>query len=233
METLWQLWRRWWQTAAVPAPSEVLVVGAVALALVVLAWRPVRMLATLVHEAGHAVLGALTGRTLQGIRVHADTSGVTLSRGRPRGPGMVLTLLAGYPAPSLAGLAAAVLIGHGRSVLVIWLFALGAAVMLVRMRNLVGALVALAVGVGLALLAWYTPTRWLPWFATGLAWLLLLAGARTVLEACAHPGGPGSDEAQLAGLTHFPRWWWLGGWLLVAAGAVWLAASWLLVIPAG
>lgn len=229
METVGEWWQRLWLTAGVPTPTEALIAGVVALALVLLAWRPVRMVATVAHEAGHALAGALTGRTLQGIRVHADTSGVTLSHGRARGPGMVITLAAGYPAPGLAGLAAAALIAHGRSVLLAWLLALGAAVMLVRMRNLVGAVVVLLVGLALGGLAWYTPLRWLPWLLTTVAWLLLLAGARTALEAAgAHVRSRGSDEAQLAGLTHLPRWVWLGTWLLIAGGSVWIAAHLLL-----
>ncbi len=232
METVGEWWRRLWLTTAVPAPAEALVAGVVALALVLLVWRPVRMLVTLAHEAGHAVAGALTGRKLQGIRVHADTSGVTLSRGRTRGPGMVLTLLAGYSAPSLAGLAAAALIAHGRSVLLAWLLALGAAAMLVRMRNLVGAVVVLLVGLGLGGMAWYTPAPWLPWLATTVAWVLPLGGARTVLEAAGSQAKDrGSDEAQLASLTHLPRWLWLGAWLVIAGGSVWLAARWLLGLP--
>ncbi|MGB7961766.1 MAG: M50 family metallopeptidase [Propionicimonas sp.] len=232
METVGEWWQRVSQTTAVPPAAEVLIAGAVALALVLLVWRPVRMVATLAHEAGHAVVGALTGRKLQGIRVHADTSGVTLSRGRPRGPGMVLTLLAGYPAPGVAGLAAAALIAQGRSVLVAWSLALGAAVMLLRMRNLVGAVVVLLVGLGLAGMAWYTPVRWLPWLATTVAWLLLLAGARTVLEAAgSQTKDHRSDAAQLAGLTHLPRWLWLGAWLLIAGGSVWFGSRWLLGLP--
>lgn len=69
-------------------------------AALVITWSPlghrlVRHLVTLVHEAGHAAVALLVGRRLDGIRLHADTSGVTLSRGRPRGPGMVATVLAG------------------------------------------------------------------------------------------------------------------------------------------
>ena len=59
---------------------------------------------TIVHEAGHALVAVLVGRRLSGIRLHSDTSGLTLTKGKPYGPGMVLTALAGYVAPSLLGL---------------------------------------------------------------------------------------------------------------------------------
>ena len=93
----------------------VLAVGAAA---VVLTWSPlgyrlVRHLATLLHEAGHAIVGVLVGRKLRGIRLHSDTSGLTVSRGKPAGPGMVATLLAGYPAPAVVGLAGAWLVSAG------------------------------------------------------------------------------------------------------------------------
>ena len=43
-----------------------------------------------------------SGRRLDGIRLHSDTSGLTVSRGKPTGIGMVLTAAAGYTAPSAA-----------------------------------------------------------------------------------------------------------------------------------
>ena len=36
---------------------------------------------TIAHEGGHAVAALLTGRRLRGIRLHSDTSGLTLSAG--------------------------------------------------------------------------------------------------------------------------------------------------------
>ena len=78
----------------------------------------------MVHEAGHALVAVLVGRQLQAIRLHSDTSGLTVSRGKPRGPGMVAMLAAGYLAPALLGLLAAVMLGAGRSVGLLWLLLL-------------------------------------------------------------------------------------------------------------
>ena len=61
-------------------------VGA-ALALVPPVWHFSRHVVTLVHEAGHAMVALLTGRRLNAVRLHSDTSGHTISSGRPRGPG--------------------------------------------------------------------------------------------------------------------------------------------------
>ena len=81
-----------------PDVGFVLGTGALALLLVVVAWPRVRLLVTVVPEAGHAVVAVLVGRRLTGIRLHSDTSGLTVSRGRPRGPGMVAMLAAASPA---------------------------------------------------------------------------------------------------------------------------------------
>src|SRR5215813_13225052 len=97
--------------AVAPAPPVTTVLGTGIVALLVVAWRPswrwARNAITIAHEGGHALVAVLSGRKLQGIRLHSDTSGLTLTRGRRTGPGMVLTLAAGYSAPSLLGLGGA------------------------------------------------------------------------------------------------------------------------------
>ena len=50
-------------------------------------WPFTRVMITITHEGGHAFAALLTGRKLQGIRLHTDTSGLTISSGRPRDPG--------------------------------------------------------------------------------------------------------------------------------------------------
>ena len=98
------------------------------------------------HEAGHALVAVLVGRRLSGIRLHSDTSGLTVSRGKPRGPGMVAMLAAGYLAPALLGLLAAFLLGDGRGVGLLWLLVLLLAGLLVWVRNGYGLLVVLLGG---------------------------------------------------------------------------------------
>lgn len=76
-----------------------LVIGLLALVLVNYgtSWRLLRNVVTIAHEGGHALVALLSGRKLNGIRLHSDTSGLTVSTGRASGPGMVFTLFAGYP----------------------------------------------------------------------------------------------------------------------------------------
>ena len=100
-----EVWRRATSVQPIPPPAVVALTAAVAFALVLsrAVWPYTRMLVTITHEAGHAVAALVAGRRLQGIRLHSDTSGLTVSSGRASGPGMVAMLLAGYLAPALVG----------------------------------------------------------------------------------------------------------------------------------
>jgi len=222
---------QWWQrVSVVDVPLSLAsswVVFGVAVALVVLAWPLTRTVVTICHEAGHAVAAVLVGRKLAGIRVHSDTSGLTVSRGKPRGPGMVFMLFAGYASASVIGLGVAWLVGEGRSAAALWLIVALLALMLIRMRNFYGALVVLATGAGLALASWFAPAPVMSWLASAVAWTLLLAGPRSVVEVAANRSS-GTDGAQLARLTRVPRVVWVLAWLLVSVGAL-LAGGWLLL----
>lgn len=239
-EIPYQIWRRATEVQPTPDWWVVAVLGAVALLVVASPlWPSVRMLATITHEGGHALVALLTGRRLTGIRLNRDTSGVTLSRGRPGGAGMVVTLLAGYPAPAITGLAAALLLGTGRAAGMLWLAVLLLGVMLLLMRNLYGIVVVLGLGALVAVLSWTLPPVWLSWIGYGVCWLLLWSAPRPVVELARHPER-GSDVDQLARLTRVPRGLWLAlfGVVTVAtvATGVWLllpVEQWLTTLQAG
>ena len=115
MDVLREIWESMIErNAPLPIVTAWLTILAAA-AVVVLppVWRIGRHGITIVHEGGHGVAATVSGRRLSGIRLHSDTSGLTVSRGRPHGPGMVFTLVAGYPAPALLGLGSAWLLGLG------------------------------------------------------------------------------------------------------------------------
>ncbi len=228
MNFLAELWRRALATQPLPGPQGSALLAVAALLAVVFAWRPVRTLVTICHESGHAIVAVLVGRRLSGVRVHSDTSGLTVSRGRPKGPGMVATLFAGYTAPAVVGLGLAGLTGTGHASGVLWLLVLLAIVLLVWIRNLYGALVVIAAAVAVALVTWYAPAFTLGWIATGLAWVFLWAAPRPVLELLRRHS-PGSDSAQLATLTHVHRYVWGLLWLLLTVAA--LAGGALLMVP--
>src|SRR5687768_1770760 len=100
---LGELWDRVFGAQPAPEPWVVLLTGLVAVAVVGYGpvWRLARGVVTIAHEGGHALAALLTGRRLRGIRLHSDTSGLTLSSGKPTGFGMVVTGAAGYVAASL------------------------------------------------------------------------------------------------------------------------------------
>jgi hypothetical protein len=204
-----------------------------ALALGAVAWPPAwsltRHVSTIVHEAGHAVVALLTGRRLAGIRLHSDSSGVTVSVGRPRGPGMVAMLAAGYPAPALLGLGAAALLRSDRAEVLLWGLVVVLAGMALQIRNWFGAWTILATGAVVFAVTWWLPGTWHRGFAYLVTWFLLLAGPREVLGLYAarrRRGARGSDADQLARLTHVPAGVWSAAFLLVglaaAAVGIWL-----------
>ena len=212
------MWDRATAVQPLPEPWVVLTTGLVALLLVLArpTWPRVRLGVTVVHEAGHAVVAVLVGRRLQGIRLHADTSGVTVSRGRPTGPGMVATLVAGYLAPAAVGVGAALLLSTGRGVLLLWLVLLLVTGLLLWVRNGYGLLVLVVLATGLVLLTSYAAPEVQSVAAYLVAWLLLLAAPRPVVDLIAQLIRQGrrrsrtSDPDQLARLTHVPAVVWCG-----------------------
>jgi hypothetical protein len=224
---LTEVWDRVAARQPVPEASFVLGTGVVALLLVVVAWPQVRLGVTVVHEAGHAVVAVLVGRRLSAIRLHSDTSGLTVSRGRPRGPGMVAMLAAGYLAPAVLGLVAAYLLAEGRGIALLWLLVVLLAGLLVWVRNGYGLLVLLVLGGGLFALTWWGSAQAQSVTAYLVTWLLLLAAPRPLVELLGRGRSRTSDPAQLAALTHIPAVVWTVLLLLASCGGLVLGVSML------
>ena len=229
-------------TTPQPAPDQaaVLVVGAVVLvALAVPAiWHLLRHGLTIVHEAAHAGVAVLVGRRLSGIRVHSDTSGLTVSRGRPRGPGMVATVAAGYPGPAVLGLAAAWLLSRGYALGVLWLLLVVVVLVLLQIRNWYGLWAVLVSGAVLVVVTVWAPAQVQGLVAAGLTWFFLLGAPRAVVEMQTQRrrvrrrgGRDESDAGLLAGLTHVPAVVWTAVFLIACGvtlviGGGWLLAAW-------
>ncbi|AWK11319.1 hypothetical protein DDQ41_23090 [Streptomyces spongiicola] len=202
--------------ATQPAPDRWLVIGTAVLALAAVApsaiWRLSRNAITIAHEGGHGLIALATGRRLEGIRLHSDTSGLTVSRGRPTGPGMILTAAAGYTAPPLLGLGGAWLLASHRITLLLWVATALLIAMLVMIRNAYGALTVVLTGAAFLLVSWLTEPEVQAAFAYAAVWFLLLGGVRPVFELQVkrrHGGAPDSDADQLARMTHVPPAMWL------------------------
>lgn len=228
------LWDRVTGTQPDPPWWLVALVGLVALASVLHGptWRVARNTVTIAHEGGHALIALLTGRKLDGIKLHSDTSGVTVSRGKPHGPGMIFTALAGYVTPPLLGLFFALLLAGGRITLMLWFSLALLAAMLVVIRNAYGALSVIATGTIVFGVSWFGSAAVQAGFAYLAAWFLLLAATRPVIELQrmrTRQMAPSSDADQLAHLTGVPGLAWVG--LFGATALLALLAGGALLVP--
>ncbi|WBM80469.1 M50 family metallopeptidase [Cryobacterium breve] len=223
MDFLLVLWARLTERQdPLPLPIAWLTIAAAAaIVLVPVLWHPSRNVVTIAHEGGHALVATLGGRQLGGIRLHSDTSGLTVSRGKPRGIGMVLTLLAGYTAPAVLGLCAAWLLSLGYSAGLLWLLLAALALLLVQVRNWFGLWSVLLTSAVIFVITWYGSALVQSVFALLVTAFLLLGAVRTVLElqqSRARRAGAASDADQLARLTHVPGLLWVGVFLVVTVG---------------
>lgn len=227
-----ELWDR--VTGTQPDPEVWLVLLTAGIALVLVGpwdiWRVTRNTITIAHEGGHGLVALLTGRKLEGIRLHSDTSGLTVSRGKPTGFGMILTAACGYIAPSLLGLGGAALLGAGRITALLWGATALLLVMLVMIRNLYGALTVILTGGLFLLVSWLTEPEVQAAFAYLVVWFLLFGGIRPVFELQRkrrRGGARDSDADQLARLTRLPALCWLLFFHAVTLASLVGAAGWL------
>jgi hypothetical protein len=233
MTVLDRLWER--VSGSQPLPPT-WVIGVTALAALVIvtgggSWRLAGKVITIAHEGGHELVSLLSGRKLEGIRLHADSSGVTYSRGRRHGPGLVATSAAGYLAPPLLGAGAAVLLATGHETAMLWLALVLLAATLLAIRNAFGALAVLVTAAGVFAVSYFASAAVQAGFAYLAVWFLLLGAIRPVLDLTrrrTYRTGV-TDADQLAQLTRVPRGVWVALFLLVAAAC--LAAGARLLIP--
>jgi hypothetical protein len=239
MSVLSELWNR--VSGTQPAPAVWIIAAAGVAALLVVAsnrtWHLARNAITIAHEGGHALVSLLSGRRLEGIRLHSDTSGVTYSRGKGTGVGITLTAMAGYVTPPLLGALAAWLLADHHVTAMLWLMLALLVATFLAIRNVYGAfavLVTLAAVCAVSLLASAAVQAV---FSYATAWFLLLGGVRPVIElyrersryARRGRGGGRTDADQLARLTGMPGGLWVFIFGLVAVAALVLGAR--LLVP--
>lgn len=218
-----------------PEPLREVVIGAgVAAVLAVLVpgiWQHSRNAVTIAHEGGHGLLAVLTGRRLSGIQLHSDTSGLTLSKGRPRGPGMVATSAAGYLTPALLGLAGAGLLAADRITALLWIDILLLAALTLMVRNWYGIALMLLVGATFFVVSVFTEAQVQASFAYLVTWFLLLSAPKPVFELQGRRRrgrAPHSDADQLAAITPLPALFWVSVFALICLGALALGGYLLL-----
>jgi len=220
-----ELWDR--VSGIQPAPPGWEVAACAGAALVVIGnrttWHVARNAITIAHEGGHAIVSLLTGRKLEGIRLHADTSGVTAA--------------AGYVSPSLLGLGAAWLLAAHHVTAMLWLLLVLLAATFLEIRNAYGVLAVLATAGAVFAVSYFTSAMVQSVFSYATAWFLLLGGVRPVMElsgqrrdAIRRRRPLASDADQLARLTGMPGGMWVAIFAVVCLAALALGA-WLLVPP--
>jgi len=238
MSVLARLWDRVSGSQPLPPAWVVGLTGLIAIAVVLdsRSWRLAGKVITIAHEGGHALVSVLSGRRLDGIRLHSDSSGVTYSRGRRTGPGLVLTAAAGYVMPSLLGAGAACLLAAGNLTAMLWLALVLLAATFLAIRNFYGAAAVLVTAGAVFAVSYYASTAVQAGFAYLAAWFLLLGGVRPAVELARGTLGrrqrwaQGSDAEQLARLTGAPAGLWVTVFVLVALGAL-VAGAYLLAPP--
>jgi hypothetical protein len=224
------------------APPGWAVAASAAVALLIVTtprtWRLARMAITIAHEGGHAATSLLSGRRLEGIRLHADTSGETLTRGRGNGLGIVATALAGYLTPPLLGAGASGLLAAHRVTLLLALLLVLLGVTLLAVRNWYGVLAVVVTAATVLAVTWLAGAAIRAAFAYGVAWFLLFGGMRPVVELARsrarvrRRGRPSlSDADHLAALTGAPGALWVTLFALVAVAALALGARLLIPWP--
>lgn len=214
-------------TATQPAPDRGVIAACALVALVAVVWRPLwirtRHLVTITHEGAHGVAALLSGRRLNGIRLHSDTSGLTVSRGPRTGFGMVLTAVAGYPGPAVLGLGAAYLLHRGHAVALLWGALALLVLLLVQIRNWFGLWSVLLAGAVVFAVSWWASAATQSAFAYAGTWFLLIAAPRPVfeLQRARRRRPSGSSDADILGrLTRTPGTLWVAVFLLVTMAAL-------------
>lgn len=197
------------------------------------AWPSTSVVVTVAHELGHALGGVFAGRKLTALRVRLDASGVTHTRGKASGFGMVVCAWAGYPAPAIAGLLAVLVAVKGWAAPGLFVLALLFAACLLWARSVFTVLVLIGCAGASAAMWWYASPVVQSGAAVGVGAFLVLGGLRSVVDTWRsrqwHRSRGESDAVALETLTRIPAAVWLASfWLATAAcagGVVWMLAT--------
>ncbi|MDJ1370149.1 hypothetical protein C7K25_01975 [Gulosibacter molinativorax] len=202
-----------------------LVLGLAAIAVgVPFVWVRVRLLITLVHELGHAVVGMLVGRKFTGFVLRGDMSGAAVTAGPAKGFGRVITTWAGYPAPAIIGAAFAWLGGAGWGAPVITAVLVILLIALFRVRSFLTGFVMVVTLIAAGTLWWFRADALQTAVLLGIG-AVLVVGAWRHLGAVMLRGGRASDPGVLAELTGVPKFLWNLSFVVVCALGTWVVGA--------
>ncbi len=213
----------------------VVVAGFVVLLLFAFARPFIQSLATMAHEGGHIVVGILTGR----YKSTVESGGFHIAEGGKGdggatdvhpgwGAGIILSALAGYLTPPLAGLGGTALVLQGRAwslLLALVILLLGA---LFQAKDWFTRVVVVMFGVMAGWTLAAGPQALQEGVAVGVVWTMLLGGITGLFGQ--RFGADGSDAAVLARYTLVPRILWVALFWFVAVVCFWLGARRLLAL---
>ena len=190
MDALGRFWAQVTATTPDLRPQVLLGTAAVAAVLVLspTLWRPTRHVVTIAHEGAHGLVALAAGRRLSGIRLHSDTSGLTVSAGQPSGPGHGAHLRGRlHRARRCSAWARPRSWPPGTPIGLLWALLLLLALLLVQIRNWYGLWSVLVTGAVVFGATWWLPPEGQAAFAALATWFLLLAAPRTVAGAADLP----------------------------------------------
>lgn len=162
-------------------------------------------------------MAKLTFRKVSGIKLHSDTSGLTITKGKKYGLGAVLTLASGYTAPGLAGLLLSYLLSEGYLNLALFIVGVSILLLLVMIRNLWGLLILLPLTIGVYFLFCLSESLQVS-ILTFLTTFLVVGSLKPVFELYINrrmTDERDNDADLLRSITLLPYHFWILFFLLV------------------
>lgn len=221
----WSIIKTAWYNSVTPEPLPLILITLATLAITIPypIWKPTRQAATIIHEIGHAVIARISGRKIAGIKLHTDTSGVTLTEGKQGGLGFILTLMAGYTAPTTLGTAMIWATTNNYAGAALTLLTAVLALAFFYTRNILAILCIGAAALGSAWLWFNASAPIVTYTVLAIGVFLVIAGIRCCFDLSkAHQEKTGSTDAeQLADATFLiPSIAWVGFFHLWAIAGI-------------
>lgn len=210
-----------------------------------LAIYPFRLLVTLMHESGHAMMAKLVGGEVVSVTISPGEGGLTMSAYEPTLLKRMLVASAGYLGSSIAGGVMLFAVGRMRSGrLLVWSFVAWMVLVAIlwvpffppatdggaakasgfaQTDGLFTFAFILGLGSVFALVAWKAPVVVRRALIVFLAALSCLASLEDIKSLFGYGlGGSGSDADAMARITHVPAAFWAFSWLAISLLAMFL-----------
>jgi hypothetical protein len=187
-------------------------------------WHIARPFHAMAHEAAHATIGAAVGLKITKMEFKFNGDGKTGISGDESSLIQFPAAFVGYLGPTAFGVGAAELIRIGHSVAVLWIAVAGLIPIMYLARKSVGVVIVIATFVVLLLLAGSASVGMQVTTAYGIAWFLLVSGARVITQH----GRGATDAGILREMTGLPRGVWPVLWFIGAAAGLLFGAGLLL-----